>query len=225
MPDPAKEIEWAAGAVALGMSKSTVFARMGEDYRDEVMQTRQDDSLAEAQGVESEDAAEPGDKPESAPADATEDAAEPEPAAEPMDDAEQLAAMAAHPGRRSFGTDMNASQFAQIMGAITASQRQPIINANITLPESVVATMAAPTVNVAAPNVTINPQPIHVDAPNVTVTAPHVTVEAAEPAAPASVLVQVNPTPVTVENTVNVEQRPFVATPQRDGSVILAPKA
>jgi hypothetical protein len=54
MPDPAKEIEWASGAVALGMSKSTVFARMGEDYRDEVMQSRQDASLSEAQEVETD---------------------------------------------------------------------------------------------------------------------------------------------------------------------------
>jgi capsid protein len=56
MPDPAKEIEWATGAVALGMSKSTVFARMGEDYRDEVMQSRQDKSLSEAQEIEDDSA-------------------------------------------------------------------------------------------------------------------------------------------------------------------------
>ena len=62
MPDPAKEIEWATGAVALGMSKSTVFARMGEDYRDEVMQSRQDKSLSEAQEIEG-DSADDEDEP------------------------------------------------------------------------------------------------------------------------------------------------------------------
>jgi hypothetical protein len=65
---------------------------------------------------------------------------------------------------------------------------------------------------------------INDEAPSVTVSAPHVTVEAAEPAAPASVVVNVSPTPVTVENTVEVPSRTIRATPQRDGSVLMVPQ-
>lgn len=95
MPDPAKEIEWATGAVALGMSKTTVFARMGEDYRDEVMQTRQDDSLAEAQGVEDEPEspaveAVPVAEPDEDDATETQDGM-PAPASNPADDMDQEA--------------------------------------------------------------------------------------------------------------------------------------
>jgi hypothetical protein len=88
--------------------------------------------------------------------------------------------------------------------------------------KEVLALMPPPVVNVQAaapapaPIVNISPPVVHVDAPAVTVHA-----AAAEP---SPVVVNVEPTPVKVENTVKVEQRPFVATPQRDGSVVLTPK-
>lgn len=77
MPDPQKEIEWATGAVALGMSKTTVFSRMGEDYRDEVMQTRQDSALEDAQEVD--------DAPEGSLDDATEDDSDPSTVEQPSE--------------------------------------------------------------------------------------------------------------------------------------------
>lgn len=226
MPDPHKEIEWATAAVALGMSKTTVFGRMGEDFRDETMQKRQDAELEDAQEMDDE----PEAAQAAAPMEPEDDGEEAEPEADPNAetqeiDPEAVAELAAaglttrH--RRASAGDMNAQQFAALIHAIN-NRAQPTINANITLPEKVVATMAAPTVNVAAPQVTVQAAP----APNVDVhvAAPQVTVEAAEPAAAPNVTVQVNPTPVTIENTVEVPQRPVIAKPGKNGEVIMTPQ-
>lgn len=67
----------------------------------------------------------------------------------------------------------------------------------------------------------IRPTEIHLPAPVIHVAAAKVTVP---PAAAPQVHIAVSPTPVTVENTVVVEQKTVKATPQRDGSVLMVPQ-
>lgn len=52
-PDPAKEAEWARTMLEIGMSPSTVFARLGEDYRLEAAQRARDLELARSLGLQS----------------------------------------------------------------------------------------------------------------------------------------------------------------------------
>jgi hypothetical protein len=94
------------------------------------------------------------------------------------------------------------------MDADTAEAMGAAIGRSIPAQAAPVVNVPAPVVNVAPAQVTVAPAAVHVAA----VPAP-------------AVVVNVDPTPVTVENNVNVEQRPFVATPQKDGTVVLAPKA
>jgi lambda family phage portal protein len=100
--------------------------------------------------------------------------------------------------------------------------------------------VGSPIVNVAPAAVTVQPAEVRVDippqpAPIVNVTAPAVTVEAArqEPAqitvnvpqqAAPAVNVNVSPTPVTIDNTVEVPARTVIARPNKDGSVTMTPQ-
>lgn len=225
MPDPHREVEWATAAVALGMSKTTVFARMGEDYRDEVMQSRQDMELAEAQGMEDEE-------PEAEEAPATEQEPDQEPAQESEQDGEQesdpnadtqeldpqaVAALVAD--ARRAGEQAAKSERVPPIGNITLNLSMPV---TAQIPQAAAPVVhvetseqPAPVVHVAAPVVHVAPATVQVDAP--------VTVHAAEQPSP-TVTVNVQPTPVTIENTVEVPQRPIKAVPQRDGSVIMTPQ-
>lgn len=206
MPDPQKEIAWAEGMRALGVSRSTILNRFGEDFRDEVMQDRQDAELEAAQNPEK----------------STPDA----PAEPDADDA------GAKPSDRPAGTltiggkhMALASDLMATIAAIRAQPPQTTINAHITLPESVVATMQtpAPVVHVAAPIIEVNPTPVNVTvaAPSVSVAPPSVTVQAAEP---TPVQVNVAAPNVTVENTVEVPQRTVIAEDLGNGRVKMTPQ-
>ena len=78
MPDPLKEAQAAEMWVRLGRSKSSAFAEQGWDYREEAIQTAQDNELAEAQGL-----GEPME-PEAEPAEHEQPMEEPEPEQEPQ---------------------------------------------------------------------------------------------------------------------------------------------
>lgn len=92
---------------------------------------------------------------------------------------------------------------AAIGRALGASYKEPVIH---------VQAAAAPVVNVAAPNVSITQAAQAAPVVNVT-----------NDVRPSAVAVQVAAPDVTVNNTVEVPQRPMKATPNPDGSVTLQP--
>lgn len=240
MPDPQKEVQWAEGMRALGMSRSTIMARMGEDFRDEVMQDRQDEELAKAQAPEPDPDAEMDDPQDTAeteadPAnDAPEDAAEGD-ADDALEPGDPVAARnTLRKSASAIGDEMTRADFLAVIGALTAAskqqnQSQVVLQSRYEVKSEDVAELgaaiaahmpqtivnvpqqAAPTINVAQPPAAVNVHPA----------AASVVVQAADP---APVQVNVAPTPVTIENTVNVPQRTIKVTPQRDGTTIMEPQ-
>jgi capsid protein len=229
MPDPQKEIMWAKGMRNLGMSKSTILNRFGEDFRDEVMQDRQDAELEAAQKPATT-LATPTPDDDDTMEDAEDDA--------PMDTANAggmrrsprrvgaSAAVAATTG----ADDMTRDDFLAGLRTMAEGMRQsqapaPLANhtVNLQLPESMVATIKAeaPVVHVAAPIVNVPAPIVHVAAPEVHVAPPTVNVAAAD-AAP--ITVQVAAPNVTVENEVIVPARTVIAKPGKNGEVIMVPQ-
>jgi capsid protein len=222
MPDPQKEITWAEGMRALGVSRSTILNRFGEDFRDEIMQDRQDRELEAAQNPEPEEPDEPEaeevEPAAPAPAPGPDETQEIEPPAEELREARLAALVRDTIEMHMPRTTAPAQQTPQ-------QQMQPIFN--LSFPNTVVVPKQDPTpVHVDAPVVH---NAVHVDAPEipsqaapiVNVAAPSVTVQAADP---APVVVNVSPTPVTVENTINVPQRPVRVVTNADGSATMTPQ-
>lgn len=231
MPDPAKEISWAEGMRALGVSRTTILNRFGEDFRDEVMQDRQDAELEKAQGIK-----QPEPKPAviaTPPPPSEPDAVDPSDSADPQGTTDAQAARKLLPRVRRAAAhedEMTRDDFLAGMRAFGDSMRsqtaQPVINANITLPEKVIATMQMPQpiINVEGAVVNVPKQ----DAPVVNVAAPivenTVNVEAADPAAPAPIQVNVAAPAVNIDNQVVVPARTVIAEPIGGGKVKMTPQ-
>jgi capsid protein len=235
MPDPQKEITWAEGMRALGVSRSTILNRFGEDFRDEIMQDRQDRELEAAQNPEPEKPDEPEaeDVEPTAPAPALgpDETQEIEPPADELREA-RLAGHIPHKPK-----DMTHAEFISAMRSLAAEMRGggtgPVIHNHTSYDiktEDVVAlgtAIAAATPAAPAPVINMPAPVVHVAAaeqraPVVHVSAPSVTVQAADP---APVVVNVSPTPVTIENTVEVPQRPIRVVSNPDGSATMTPEA
>lgn len=249
MPDPQKEIDWANGMRALGMSRSTIMNRFGEDFRDEVMQDRQDAELVSAQNPQAEPDMEAVDDPEddAEPATAPPNDPGPEETQEIKPDA--LVLMES----RMVATIRDQIDYAirpvkseqkdeemrnsDIIALATALRQQPVQVVNrLEIDASSASVMGEAIGRSLAPaQLTIDEKSAEMlgrqmganmpkqTAPIVNVSPTPVTVQAAEAQAPV-VNVSVNPTPVTVENNIEIPQRPVVAKDMGNGTVVLTPE-
>jgi hypothetical protein len=219
MPDPQKESLWAEGMRALGMSRSTILNRFGEDFRDEIMQDRQDAELADAQAPDAEDEQE-DEAARTAPANddpGPDETQEIEPPAEALRDARMFAMV------RDAVEAATPRHPAPVSGPPQTINLSVPMTVQIPKQDPTPVSVAAPEVHVAAPIVNVAAAEIpRQAAPIVNVAAPAVTFEAA---APAPVVVNVSPTPVTIENTIEVPQRAIRVTTNPDGSATMRPEA
>jgi lambda family phage portal protein len=224
--DPVKDIRAATDAIAAGLStwEAEIGAR-GGDYRQVWAQLAKEQKEAVALGIKLDVSATNAPAPQTS---VGEVAAPPAPIpANPQDETEDETEDGAN-GAANQEAEERRHQRAVELAKIAAPIVPPPQNFHISVlpgqPPSVtvrnevpaqaapVVNVAAPTVNVAAPEVRIDAQP----APVVNVTVPQ------QPA--PTVINQVNPTPITIDNTVEVPARTIKAVPQRDGSVLMTPQ-
>lgn len=218
-PDPLKEAQSAELLAVLGVSKTTLFEQMGLDYTDEQKQVHQDRVISEAQNPTQSDELPEVDEPEDG-----EDSTQ-EPDAMETQEMEPVSLSSSDflAGMSSFASSIRSTigEIPSVLAAKHAEPQQVVIHnhippnhINVKSPDNYVTVEAqkAPIVNVSSPVVNVPQQ-----------AAPVVNVLAAEQLAPI-VNVSVDPTPVTIENNVEVPQRTVRAKPQPNGDVLMVPE-
>jgi len=214
--DPVKDINAATAAIAAGLStwEAEIGAR-GGDYRQVWAQLAKEQAEMQSMGlrVGAQAAPEQPTPPE------PEQKDDEKPEKKPDDDAKSVAEQEAEERQHR-----RAVELAKISAPVVPPPQNFHISVLPGQPPSVTVRneVPAPVVNVTTPehptpvvNVTV-PEQRQADAPVINVHVP-------QQAAPA-VNVNVSPTPVTIENTVEVPSRTVKAVPQRDGSVLMTPQ-
>ena len=217
--DPEKDIRAAAAAITAGLSThETEVGARGGDYRQVWAQLKKEQAQAKELGISMSVSGSPApaQAPVSDPKEAEDDEED-----KKEDELEQAKEEAKQDRAHSRAIELARASVPVVNYAAPVVNVAPAAPASVQIRNEIPA-QEAPIVNVA-------PAQVKVAAPHVTVEAaraadaPQITVNVPQQAAP-TVINQVSPTPVTIENTVEVPARSVVVSKRADGTVVMTPE-